>query len=222
MLWNKAIGAGGSGGALNISSNYTDFVNGGSASYTIPSVGPLVGDLAIIHYTTVKNYMLAVPTGWTGISLTNYTGYNRQVQRVIYKILTPSDMGSVLTLSNMTNSGLLSAYHITRLVTFTPSVGITGVNISSLTVDANSVPTRTKSTSAFDPPNIVFAAGSSYNSAALAYSETYWTQHYAGGVTVDTVTAFEIQNDVNTDRTITPTFGGQAKINHTFVLNITT
>lgn len=224
MLWSKVIGAGGaSGGGLSITSSYTNFVDGGSASYTIPSVGPLVGDLAIIHYTTVQGEMAATPAGWTQISLTSATSAFRQIQRVTYKILTLSDLGSVLTLATSTNSGILSAYTKTRLVTFTPSVAVTGVNISSLTVDANTVPARTKPASAFDPPTLVFAAASFYNGSNNGgYSETYWTQEYISGTSTQLITAFEIQDDVNTERTITPLFTGTALINHSFVLNVAT
>jgi FtsH-binding integral membrane protein len=163
--------------------------------------------------------MTATPSGWTQISLTSTTSAVRQIQRVIYKILTISDLGSTLTLSASANG----TYNKTRLITFTPSVAVTGVNISSLTVDANTVPARTKPASAFDPPSIVFAAASFYNGVSNGgFSETYWTQEYINFSFTSLVTAFEIQDDANTERTITPLFTGTALINHSFVLNVTT
>lgn len=221
MLWSKAIGAGGTlgGGGLTLSSNYTDFVDGGSASYTIPAVGPAVGDLAILHYTSLQGTMAATPVGWSQISYTSTTTSFRQIQRVIYKVLTLSDLGSTLTLSTSANA----TYNKTRLITFTPPVSVTGISIRSLSVDVNTTPVRVKITTNFDPPNIVFAAASFYNGAANGgYSETYWTQEYIAGTPTQLITAFEIQNDANTDRTITPLFTGTALINHSFVLNLIT
>jgi hypothetical protein len=206
---------------LSFSSNFTNLV-GGSRFYTVPTTGPLAGDLAILHYTLLEGDTFAIPTGWTQISITATTGSGRQLQRVVYKILTSADLGSVLTLSATTNAGLLSTYHITRLVTFTPSKPLTGVLVSSLTTDVTNT-ARTKDTSVYSSPDIIFVASSFYNGNNNGgYSETYWTQKYIEQALLTLITAFEIQNDVNTNRTITPLVTGSAIIHHSFVLNATT
>jgi len=209
---------------LSFSFNFTDFVDGGSRTYTVPTTGPLVGDLALLQYTSVQGEMTSTPTGWTQISYTSSTSSFRQIQRVAYKLLTSADLGSVLTLATTTNATLLSLYNKTRLVTFTPSKPLTGILVSSLTEDAEAnVVARTKDTSVYSSPDIIFGAASFYNGQANGgYSETYWDQEYIAGTLVQVVTAFELQNGANTNRTITPLFGGSAKINHSFVINATT
>lgn len=220
MLWSKAIGAGGNiSSVLSFLQNYTEFGTG-STTYTIPNSGPLVGDIAILHYVTLQDNMATIPSGWTEISYTPSTTNYRQIQRVICKILTESDLGSTLTLSTSTISVLINTYSRNRIITFTPSTAISQINISSLNVDENTVPSRTKDTSIYEPPNIVFAAASFYNGSNNGgFSETYWTQEYINGSTTQIITAFEIQNEINIDRTITPVFTGSAYINHTFVIN---
>jgi hypothetical protein len=208
---------------LSFSFNFTNFIDGGSRTYTVPTTGPLVGDLAVLHYTSVQGEMSPTPTGWTQISLTSSTSAGRQIQRVVYKVLTSGDLGSVLTLATTTNATILGTYSKTRLATFTPSKPLTGILVSSLTTDVETNTARTKDTSIYTSPDIVFAASSFYNGPANGgYSETYWNQEYITGSTTQLITAFEIQNGVNTNRTITPLVGGSALIHHSFVLNATT
>lgn len=218
MLWSKAIGAGGAGGGTT-ELNHTEFVQG-SATFVVPAVGPSAGDLAIIHYTATQGEISPTPSGWAEISYTPSTPAFRHVQRVAYKVLTAADLGSTIVISTSTNSSLLVTYTKLRFVSFTPAAAITGVNISSLNIDVDTLPTRTKDTSLYDPPNMIFAAASFNNGVAdSGFSETYWTQKYISGDGTQLVTAFEIQVDANTDRTVTPTFTGYPRICHSFVLN---
>ena len=219
MLWSKAIGAGGTLGGGTTELSHTEFEQA-SATFVVPAAGPSVGDLAIIHYTAVQGEISPTPSGWTEISYTPSTPSFRQVQRVACKVLTAADLGSTIVLSTSTNSSLLVTYTKVRFISLTPAQPVAGVNVSSLNIDVDTLPTRTKDTSVYDPPNIIFAAASFYNGVALdGFSETYWSQKYISGDATQLVTAFEIQNDVNTDRTVTPTFTGSPKICHSFVLN---
>lgn len=227
MLWHSIQGAGGTiggGGTQAFTANYTDSVSG-VTSITLPSSG-IVGDLAIISHTALYSQSLAVPTGWTKVSETLLTGSFRQFQRVIYKVIEAADLGGTLTLQG---GSVVSTYGQIEMTTFTPTAPINTVVISSLDEDfstsaGTALPTRVKDTATYDPPNIVFAVCSTYNTtvSAVFSDETFFDSVYVDNDTaISLMVAYEIQGDANTSRTLDPVFGGSSAICHSFVLNVT-
>lgn len=225
MLWSKAVGAGGTlgGGALGLSANYTANVSG-VTSITLPASG-IVGDLAIISHTATYGQEGSVPAGWTKVSETLNTGAYRQFQRIIYKVIEPSDLGVTLTLQG---SSVVSTYGQIQITTFTPTAAITSAAISSLNEDfsissGTALPTRIKDTTAYDPPNIVFAVCSTYNNdvTSVFVDESFFDNVIVDNNTfVSLMVAYEIQGDANTSRTLDPVFGGSSAICHSFVVNV--
>ena len=218
--WHSRGAGGVGGGEVSLVANYTDHVFG-SATITLPSSG-VVGDVAIIACTGVTGYGDTLPSGWTQITYTNRTDSYRQFQRLIYKVLAVEDLGATVTTAP---TALAASYGQTYLVTFTPSFPVTTVIISSVDVDQNTgspIPTRTKNTSVYDPPNIVFTAASSYGGAlGVVFGGTFWDVNFVDNNTVVSLgVAYEVQDDANTDRDVTPTISGQSRICHSFVLNI--
>jgi len=223
MLWSKAAGAGGTlggGGGLSFSPNQTDHVYG-QTSITLPSSG-VEGDIAVLTYTAVQGQALTVPTGWTEVTYTAATGSFRQFQRVIVKVLEAGDLGQTLTLSGVS---VVYGYGQIYLATFTPSAAVTTLYTSSVDEDFSTsaaLPTRTKDTTQYDPPNIVFAMASNYNSnlSIPVFSGGFWSEDFLSNDTfVSLAVSYEIQADANTDRDVTASLSGASLICHSFVLN---
>jgi hypothetical protein len=144
------------------------------------------------------------------------------MQRSIVKILTPEDLGVTLPLAS---SSVPQNVNNTYLVTFTPSRPITLLYPSSVDEDFSTgaaLPTRTKDTTAYNPPNIVFAAASNLDSdISSVFSGVFWDENFVTNDTrVSLAVSYEVQPSENTDRDVTPSGqSGQSRICHSFVLN---
>ena len=221
MLWSKAIGAGGAGGA-GVTLNYELFQSNVSTT-TFPIPTGVAGNLAIVSYTHVYLYMPTLPAGWTQIYYNGNVGANRQAHRIMYKVLTAADEGTNVTIYS--NSSLSDSYGTVYLKTFSIPTSLSSVNISSLNADIVPFASTTAVTSGLLGSSIVVATGSTYNSATMTPSyadEAYWDViDRSTAALVKTVFALEIQETLKTNRDILAVFQtGSNGISVSFVLTL--
>lgn len=223
MLWHKIQGAGGLVGGGGVSEFSFVAIEGNTSltTATVPSSAQ-VGDLCVIFSIGASSGAPANPSGWSQIYRIDGPLFS---SRGIYKVLTPGDAGSSVTVNS---SGSVGVYGATISLVVRGDLPLTSVNVSSLTSqgETSSTASATLNTSAYTPPNILIATksdlGKSYSSYSTALSGSFWDGGLSKNASLMALAAcYEIQNSSNTDRTASPTNPNSSSYQHmhSFVLN---
>ena len=193
-----------------------------SATATIPATAA-AGDIAFISSGSTTGSNPAIPTGWTQVSQTIGGLFTF---RILYKILTVSDIGATITVGSASNAGV---YAGSTILVFRSNYSVSSVVISSLNADGevSTLPTRTKNTATYPAPDIIIASRFSYNQNYFTFGSAILGNFWNGSIMASPslsglATGYEIQNLINTDRAITASAPITAYEHlHSFVVNLT-
>lgn len=163
----------------------------------VPS-GTQEGDIAIAYSSTATGPAPTVYSGFTQIAAVNST-FEDMFQ---YKLLSASDLTTTFTRTS-------DNYDAALMLTFRPTNPVTAIQVSSTNngFQTTGIPaTQTLTTSTYDPPNILIATYSSYT-AVPSINGSFWDGNYTEtGENNNRIRMYyEIQNDVNTDRSVQAT-----------------
>lgn len=162
----------------------------------VPS-GAQVGDIAIAHSSTATGPSPVVYSGFTAIASVNST-FEEMFQ---YKVLTSSDLTTTFTRT-------ADSYDAAIMLVFRSGIPVTNVHVSSVNNSNQTSGTpsqQTLTTSSYDAPNLLLALYSAYTSSSPVISGTNWDGFETeAGENVNKIRMYyEIQNDANTDRSVT-------------------
>lgn len=160
----------------------------------VPS-GTQEGDIAIAYSSTATGPAPTVYSGFTQIALVNST-FEDMFQ---YKLLSASDLTTTFTRTG-------DSYDAAIMLTFRPTNPVTSINVTSLnnSGQTSATPaTQTLTATTYDPPNILIATYSSYNTEP-SINGTFWSGNYleSGENNNRIKMYYEIQNDANTSRSV--------------------
>jgi len=158
----------------------------------VPS-GTQEGDIAIAYSSTATGPAPTVYSGFTEIASVNST-FEDMFQ---YKLLSASDLTTTFTRTS-------DSYDAAIMLTFRPTNPVTAIQVSSTnnSGQTSAIPsTQTLTATIYDPPNILIATYSSYNTEP-SINGAFWNGNYleTGENNNRIKMYYEIQNDANTSR----------------------